>query len=172
MVPLGNDPRLKARAFRLYNQTGAAKTATVDLVCLHDRTGTEQMGTTEPVSVVNTATVTSTSTDANAANNASSATVTVRPGSDTVTLMGAALTRTAVSTSVLSAVPGTATVSVRAGRTVVARGTVTLRAGARTTVAVKLTKKGKRLRTRLRTIRVVVDPARGPAQALSVRVRR
>jgi len=104
---IGNDPRLKERAFRLFNDTGTPRTATLDLVCLRDRTSVEDMGTGDPVVVVNTATVTSGSADANGANNASSATITVQPGTSTAGLAGRAVVRGATMTlRVVSSMPG------------------------------------------------------------------
>ncbi len=87
LVPLGNDPRLKTRAFRLLNTTGSSLTGTVDLVCLNDRTAVESMGHDDPVVVANTATVASTSVDADPGNNSSTATVTVLPGTATAALL-------------------------------------------------------------------------------------
>ncbi|HEY0951411.1 choice-of-anchor A family protein, partial [Nocardioides sp.] len=121
--PFGNDPRLKERAFRLFNDSGTPRTATLDLVCLRDRTGVEDMGTGDPVVVVNTATVTSGSVDANAANNASSATITVQPGTATAGLAGRAAVRgAALTVRVVSSMPGRAAVVVRRDGVLLARG--------------------------------------------------
>ncbi|WP_354700988.1 hypothetical protein DSM112329_01283 [Paraconexibacter sp. AEG42_29] len=73
LVPLGNDPRPKARTFKFYNPTGAPLNARVGLLCLNDRTG-PATGTDR---IINTGTVSTTSPDSNAANNSSSATVVV-----------------------------------------------------------------------------------------------
>jgi choice-of-anchor A domain-containing protein/uncharacterized repeat protein (TIGR01451 family) len=157
----GNDPRLKERAFRLFNQTGTAKDATIDLMCLHDRVGTE-MGTDEPVSVVNTATVSSVSTDANPANNAGSVTVTVQPGSSTTGLVGRL--RVAGSTSslrVVSSMPGQGVLTVRGHGAVLARGKVRLRAGGASTARLRLTDAGRHHLATLDRVAVKVDPTRG-----------
>lgn len=169
----GNDPRLKSRAFRLFNGGGAAQSATIDLVCLHDRTGAERMGTSDPVEVVNTATVSSTSTDANPANNSASTTITVRPGNATAAATGLLrVVRGRARVQVVSAVPGRGTVAVRVGRRVVGKATVKLRPGGRSTARVALTEAGTRALKRATRARVVVDPARGRAVVTVVKVRR
>ncbi|MBZ5739688.1 choice-of-anchor A family protein [Nocardioides mangrovi] len=166
----GNDPRLKERAFRLFNQSGTAQDATIDLLCLSDRVGTG-MGTTVPVSIVNTATVTSTSTDANSANNSASATVAVQPGSTTATPSGrVAVSGSTAAMRVLSSMPGTGTVRVTSAGTVLAKGTVRLAAGSATTARVRLTKAGKARIGTLSTVRVKVDPSRGKAVTRTVAV--
>ncbi|CAI9398984.1 choice-of-anchor A family protein [Nocardioides sp. T2.26MG-1] len=168
----GNDPRLKERAFRLFNQSGAAKDATLDLVCLHDRVGTD-MGTDEPVSVVNTATVSSVSTDANAANNAASATVTVVPGSSTAGFAGRAVVgRSTVSLRVLSSMPGKGALAVRSKGALLARGSVGLRAGGAVTATLRLTDAGRRQLAGLDRVAVSVDPTRGRTVRQSVAVQR
>ncbi len=68
LVNLGNDPRPKTRAFKLYNPTGGALSATVDLLCLADRTGGEE-GSSRHID--NTASVTSTAPDARTSDNSS-----------------------------------------------------------------------------------------------------
>ncbi|GAA4710432.1 choice-of-anchor A family protein [Nocardioides conyzicola] len=171
VTPFGNDPRLKARAFRLYNQSGTAKTATLDLVCLKDRTSTEQMGTDDPVPVVNTATVTSTSADANDFNNSASATVTVQPGAATASIVGVVrVARSGAAMTVLSSMPGTGVVKLRVAGKVVARGTVKLRAGSSATAKVKLSKQARRGLARLDRVRVVLDPTRGRTVVKAVRL--
>jgi choice-of-anchor A domain-containing protein/uncharacterized repeat protein (TIGR01451 family) len=173
VTPFGNDPRLKARAFRLFNQSGTAKTATLDLVCLKDRTGTEQMGTTDPVPVVNTATVTSTSADANDFNNSASATVTVQPGAVTTSIVGfVRVARSKATMTVLSSMPGKGVVKLRVGRKVIAKGTVRLRPGKSTTAKVKLSKVAKRKLAHVGKVRVTLDPKRGKTRTQVVRVRR
>jgi choice-of-anchor A domain-containing protein/uncharacterized repeat protein (TIGR01451 family) len=168
----GNDPRLKERAFRLFNQSGTAKNATLDLLCLHDRTGTE-MGTRVPVTVVNVATVTSTSDDANPANNAASATVTVQPGSDTAGFVGAPrIAGSSFSMRVVSSMPGKGVVSVRSGGKVLARGTVGLRPGKSSTASLRLSAAAKRHLARLDAVTVTVDPSRGRAVSRTLRVQR
>lgn len=169
----GNDPQLKSRDFRLHNTTGAPQTATVDLECLRDRTTAEDMGTAEPVSVANVATVSSTSVDANPLNNSSTVTVTVHPAGVTASATGAVrlVGGTAV-VRIASAVPGRGAVTLRAGKRVLAEGSVRLRAGRVVTVRVRLTKAGTRALKRVRQARVVVDPARGRAVVRVLRVRR
>lgn len=173
VTPFGNDPRLKARAFRLFNQSGTAKTATLDLVCLEDRTSTEQMGTTDPVPVVNTATVTSTSADANDFNNSASATVTVQPGAATTMISGSVrVARKSAAMTVLSSMPGTGVVKLRVAGKVVAQGTVKLKAGSSATAMVKLSKQAKRKLARVGKVKVVLDPTRGRTLVKTVRVGR
>lgn len=167
----GNDPRLKTRAFRLYNQTGVAKTATVDLLCLHDRTSTEQMGTTAPVVVDNTATISSVSTDANAFNNSSTASISVQPGSATAG-MGSSVRVSASSLGlrVVSSMPGRGAVTVRSAGTLLAQGLLKLVAGRATDGSLALTKAGRHRLAGLDTVTVRVDPTRGRAVTRTVRV--
>jgi len=170
---LGNDPRLKTRAFRLFNDSGTPGAATIDLVCVHDRTSVEDMGTSDPVVVVNTATVTSVSTDANGANNASSATITVRPGASTAGVAGRAVVRGATMTlRVVSSMPGRGTVAVRRDGVLLARGGVGLRPGGATTARLRLTAAGQRRLARLDRVQVVVDPARGGVVRRTIDVQR
>jgi choice-of-anchor A domain-containing protein/uncharacterized repeat protein (TIGR01451 family) len=167
---VGNDPRLKERAFRLFNDTGAATSATLDLVCLHDRTSTEQMGTTDPVVVPNTATVSSVSADANSANNAATATITVQPGSSTTGVGALRVTGSAPTLRVVSSMPGRGTLTVRSGGTLLAQGAVALRAGGATTARLRLTTAGAHRLAHLDRVRVRVDPTRGSAVTRTVRV--
>ncbi|HEY0903373.1 MAG TPA: choice-of-anchor A family protein [Marmoricola sp.] len=168
----GNDPRLKERAFRLFNPGSTAKDAVLDLVCLHDRVGTD-MGTSDPVSVVNTASVSSVSFDANETNNSASATVTVVPGSSTAAVAGRMLVgASASSLRVLSSMPGTAALSVRSKGALLARGTVGLRPGSAVTAKLTLTRAGKRQLAKLDRVTVSVDPTRGKTVRQSVAVQR
>ena len=168
---LGNDPRLKARAFRLHNATGTAKTATIDLLCLRDRTTTEDMGTSDPVSIDNTVIVGSASADADGTNNSSTATVTVQPGTATAAVVGrAAATTSSLALRVVSAMPGRGAVTVRSGAVVLARGVVTFRAGASATARPPLTPAGLRRIGRLHRVRVTVDPTRGPTTSATLPV--
>jgi len=74
LINLGNDPRPKTRAFRIYNPTGAALSVTVDVLCVGDRTG----GEVAPQRTIdNLATVSGTSPDGDAANNSSTARIVV-----------------------------------------------------------------------------------------------
>ena len=169
--PLGNDPRLKARAFRLLNTTGSALAATVDLECLKDRTGLEVMGTSEPVVVDNTATVTSVSTDADPGNNSSTASLTVRPGTATATVAGRArAAASALTVHVVSSMPGRAALTVRRHGRLLARGDALLRAGGSTGVRPVLTRLGRRVLAGPGDVRVRVrvDPTRGPVAARTV----
>jgi choice-of-anchor A domain-containing protein/uncharacterized repeat protein (TIGR01451 family) len=169
----GDDPRMKERAFRLFNQSGSAKNATIDLVCMHDRTKTEGMGTDEPVTVVNTASVTSTtSTDANNTNNSASATITVQPGSSTTGLVGSGrVSASAFSMRLVSSMPGKGALSVRSGGALLAQGSVTLKAGKSSTASLELTAAGKRQLGKLDKVTVKVDPTRGRTTTQSVTVR-
>lgn len=168
----GNDPRLKERAFRLFNPGSTAKDAVLDLVCLNDRVGTD-MGTSDPVSVVNTATVSSVSTDANNSNNSASVTVTVMPGSSTAAVAGRLLVgASASSMRVVSSMPGKASLSARATGAVLARGTVALRPGGSVTAKLYLTRAGKRQLAKLDRVTVSVDPTRGRTVRQSVAVQR
>jgi len=176
VVHLGNDPRLKARAFRLLNTTGSAQQVLLDLECLGDRPGPEVRGHDLPVVVDNTATVTSTSEDANPANNSASVSMSVQPGAVTATALAAArTTRRVAVVRIVSSMPGTGTVLLRSQRAVLARGKVALRAGTVTVATVKLTKKGRKVfrkRRAARTVDVVVVPARGARDVRRVVLRR
>jgi hypothetical protein len=168
----GNDPRIKTRAFRLFNDDGVAKPATLDLLCLHDRTTGEEMGTTDPVVVPNTATVTSVSTDANAFNNSASASITVQPGSSTTGLLHSArVAGSAFRMGVVSSMPGTGAMTVRSGGTLLARGSVRLEPGRTATASLGLTAAGRRRLGELDKVTVEVDPARGRTSTRSVTVR-
>ncbi|HYF72945.1 MAG TPA: hypothetical protein VD864_08990, partial [Nocardioides sp.] len=168
----GNDPRLKTRAFRLFNDTGGAKQATVDLLCMRDRTSIEGMGTSDPVVVTNTATVSS-SVDANPHNNSSSASITVQPGSSTAGLAGKLLVSGAASSlRVVSSMPGTAALSVRSKGALLARGTVGLRPGGAVTAKLSLMPAGKRQLRKLDRVTVSLDPTRGKTVRQSVAVQR
>lgn len=167
----GNDPRIKTRAFRLYNDSGIAATATLDLLCLRDRTTSEEMGTTEPVVVPNTATVSSVSEDANAFNNSSTASITVQPGSATIApASGARASASALSLRVVSSMPGTGALRVRSGGVLLAQGSVSLKPGTVSTARVRLTAAGRRQLARLDRVRVTVDPSRGQAVTRTVKV--
>lgn len=168
----GNDPRLKERAFRLHNESGTPKDAVLDLICLHDRVGTD-MGTEVPVTVVNTATVSSSSTDANPSNNAATATVTVLPGSSTATFVGRLrVARSTSSLRVLSSMPGRGELAVRSQGVLLARGEVALRAGGASTARLRLTDAGQRRLAKLDRVQVSVDPTRGKTVRRTVAVQR
>ena len=169
----GNDPRIKERAFRLFNKTGTPKQAVIDLLCLHDRTTTERMGTTDPVVVPNVATVTSVSADANPFNNSSTATITVHPGSSTTGLGGSAkVVGGKLSLKVASSMPGTGALTVRSGGKVLAQGKVRLRPGGASTASLQLTAAGKRQIAKLDKVKVKVKPTRGKATTRTVSVHR
>lgn len=74
LVLAGNEPQPKTRVFRLFNPTAQDATATLDLLCLADRTGSpiDEIGL-----VRNTATATSTTVDPDPADNTASATFVV-----------------------------------------------------------------------------------------------
>jgi choice-of-anchor A domain-containing protein/uncharacterized repeat protein (TIGR01451 family) len=167
----GNDPRIKTRAFRLFNDTGVAKQATLDLLCLRDRTTSEEMGTPTPVVVPNTATVTSISVDANPLNNSASASITVQPGSSTTSLLRSGrATASAFSMGVVSSMPGRGAMTVRSHGMLLAQGSVTFKPGKASTASLELTAAGKRQLARLDHVTVKVDPTRGHATTGSVTV--
>lgn len=169
----GNDPRLKERAFRIFNDSGQAKDVVLDLLCLRDRTSTEDMGTNDPVVVPNVATVTSASADANAFNNSSTATITVQPGSATTGVGSSGrLAAGAFALKVASSMPGRGKLSVTSGGTLLAQGTVGLKPGRATTANLRLTWAGKAKLKRLDKVTVRVVPTRGKATARTVRVLR
>ncbi|NYD57776.1 choice-of-anchor A domain-containing protein/uncharacterized repeat protein (TIGR01451 family) [Nocardioides marinisabuli] len=166
LVGLGHDPRLKTRAFRLLNPTGSPQEALLDLVCLHDRTEVETPGTDEPAELVNTATVSSASTDVDFTNNAASATLTVLPGRATLALpRTAGVSGRTLSLQVLSSLPGAARVTATApgakGR--VARGRVRLDPDRPRASGVRLTRLGQRLvrAGEADRLRVTVVPTKG-----------
>ncbi|WP_341925299.1 hypothetical protein [Nocardioides psychrotolerans] len=70
LVSLGNDPQPKTRVFRFHNPTASSLTARVGLLCLGIQTGAESTVR----DVVNTAHVSTSSTDADTADDAGSAT--------------------------------------------------------------------------------------------------
>ena len=169
----GNDPRLKERAFRIFNNTGQTKNVTLDLLCLGDRTSTEGMGTDDPVVVPNVATVTSVSTDANPFNNSSTATITVQPGSATTGLLPSGrIARGAFTVGVASSMPGKGRLTVKSGGTLLAQGSVGLKPGKATTAKLKLTWAGKSKLKKLDKVTVRVVPTRGKATSRTVRVLR
>lgn len=159
------------RAFRLFNDSGTPASATVDLLCLHDRTGTEDMGTAEPVTIDNTAVVSSVSIDATAANNESRATISVQPGGATVGFAGTArVAGSRVSVAVVSSMPGRGDLTVRSGAVVLARGHVGLRPGGTAVAHLRATAAGERRLPALDRVRVRVDPARGPRTVRTLRL--
>lgn len=171
VLHFGNDPRLKERAFRLFNSTGSPKQATLDLLCLRDRTSTEGMGTEDPVVVQNTAVVTSTSADANGANNSSAVTITVQPGSATTGLGGSGLVSgSSFKLLVASSMPGEGKLTVKSGGSLLARGKVGLKPGKAATANLKLTWAGKAKLKTLDKVTVRVDPTRGKATSRTVKV--
>ncbi|MBK5231725.1 MAG: DUF11 domain-containing protein [Thermoleophilia bacterium] len=92
LVQLGNDPQPKTRVFRIWNPTNHPLNATLYLLCLEARTGTPGGSN----SYVNTATVSSSSSQASGAQLSDDASVTVGPqGSSSrsaVAPVGASLT--------------------------------------------------------------------------------
>jgi hypothetical protein len=73
LVSLGNDPRPVTRAYKLYNPTDKPLKARLSLLCLGDRTYGEHA---VPQVIVNDASVSTSSSESDTANNSSSATVT------------------------------------------------------------------------------------------------
>jgi choice-of-anchor A domain-containing protein/uncharacterized repeat protein (TIGR01451 family) len=141
---LGNDPRPKTRAYKLVNTTGSDQTAIVDLECLNDRTGPEKVAGASPVTVVNTATVSTTSTDAVSGNNSASATVTVAP--DKVVALGASAKAgsSKLTVKAIASVSDSATITIKSKTgTVWASGTTSLTAGVAKTVQLDLTSAGQ-----------------------------
>lgn len=80
LIPLGNDPRPVTRAFKVYNPSGKNQTARFSLLCLGDRTGGEVLA---PKWIVNTAHVSTSTPDPDAANNSSTVGVKARDGETT-----------------------------------------------------------------------------------------
>lgn len=74
LVPLGNDPQPVTRVFRFYNPTGSALTARYGLLCVAIRTNGGNQGDSE---IKNTASVSTSSPDADNGDNSDSATVSV-----------------------------------------------------------------------------------------------
>lgn len=177
LVDLGNDPRPKTRAFKLYNPTSGSLKATIDLICLGDRTlrkgGGGGGGEPTPVTVTNTATVTS-ADDPNPANDSSSATVTVS-GSGGATVLGTPAVVYGSTLAVKTACPagggacaGTARVVV--GGTVVASTSYRLKAGAERTLKLKLRGAAKRKVESARKVKATLKPKRGKASTKTIAV--
>jgi choice-of-anchor A domain-containing protein/uncharacterized repeat protein (TIGR01451 family) len=160
---LGNDPRLKTRAFRFESTSSTDQQVTMWLVCFKDRTTVESIGTDAPLLVTNVARVTSTSEDADPGNNQGTASMLVSPGSTHVSLPRVALRSGGkLELQVLSSVPGTSKVVVKVGGTMLAKGRLVLDPDHQTPGTVKLTKKGKRMLARKDVVaKVTVDPTRG-----------
>ncbi|MEC9050846.1 MAG: choice-of-anchor A family protein [Actinomycetota bacterium] len=160
---LGNDPRLKTRAFRFEGTSSTDQQVTMWLVCFKDRTTVESIGTASPLLVTNVARVTSTSEDADPGNNQATASMLVSPGSTHVSLPRVALRSGGkLELQVLSSVPGKSRVVVKAGGRKLAKGRLVLDPDDQTPGTVKLTTKGKRLLARKDVVaKVTVDPTRG-----------
>ncbi len=160
---LGNDPRLKTRAFRFESTSSTDQQVTMWLVCFKDRTTVESIGTASPLLVTNVARVTSTSEDADPGNNQGTASMLVSPGSTHVSLPRVALRSGGkLELQVLSSVPGKGRVVVKAGAKLLAKGRLVLDPDDQTPGTVKLTRKGKRLLARKDLVaKVTVDPTRG-----------
>ncbi|MCR6032404.1 choice-of-anchor A family protein [Nocardioides sp. zg-579] len=172
VVHLGNDPRLKTRAFRLLNTTGAPLSAVLDLECLGDRPGEEVRGHDQPVVVTNTATVTTTGDDVNRTNDTATSVVTVTPGAGTAALAPqAVLAAKGVRLRVVSSMPGTARLVVSAGGRVLGRARVALRPGRTSPATVTLDRAGRRALAAAGRATVRLDPARGPSVRRTVRLR-
>jgi len=86
LVPLGTDPQPITRVYRFYNPTGSDLQARIGLLCAPIRT---DGGDTGPVTITNTADVTTTSSDADPSDNSASAGI-------QVTATGVALAPTAL----------------------------------------------------------------------------
>ncbi len=82
LISLGNDPRPVTRAFKLYNPTMGPLTARLSLLCLGNMTSGNNVG---PTQIINTAFISTSSTDDNSANDQSSATITVNASGTTTT---------------------------------------------------------------------------------------
>ncbi|MBX5441161.1 MAG: choice-of-anchor A family protein [Solirubrobacteraceae bacterium] len=159
VVPLGNDPRPKTRAFRLLNTTGAPQSALLDLECLADRTGPETSGGTPSREIDNTATVEASTPDPNPANNTSTARITVQGSGATVVGATGKATGAAVVLKAVSPTSARARIAVRAKGRVIARGTARLRAGRPQTVRVRLTDAGRRVVSAGRRVKARVTVA-------------
>ncbi|HNH86590.1 MAG TPA: hypothetical protein PLE93_05770, partial [Solirubrobacterales bacterium] len=74
LVSLGNDPRPVTRAFKLYNPTDHTLSARLSLLCLGLRTGGERVPSK---TIINTANISTSSTESETGNNGSSAGINV-----------------------------------------------------------------------------------------------
>jgi uncharacterized repeat protein (TIGR01451 family) len=144
VLSFGNDPRPKTRAFKLFNGTATPQSAMVDLECVGDRVGEEELDGVDPLPVANTATVTSVEADPTPGNNTSTAGITVQPGSSSaVVTPKASAANGKVTLRVLSSARGKGVLVLKAQGKVLARGTVKVAPGAGTRVTIRLTAAGK-----------------------------
>lgn len=162
LYDLGNDPRPIIRVFRLYNPTAGPLNARLWLLCLGLRTASASGG--EPV--VNTASVTTTSTETTTADNSASASFQVTSGGSGLRVAGRAVQVSGAtpSTSVACATGGaycTGTMRLVATRRIVVNGHVVRRGTllARTTYRVA---DGAAVRLRLRPTAVGAKALRSP----------
>jgi hypothetical protein len=116
----------------------------VDLECIKDRTGPEKHVGTTPVTVDNTATVTTTSTDGTAGNDSSSVSVTVQPGKVVALGSAAKAGSSKITVKAIASVSDSATITIKSkSGTVWASGTTSLTAGVAKTVQLNLTSAGQ-----------------------------
>jgi choice-of-anchor A domain-containing protein/uncharacterized repeat protein (TIGR01451 family) len=142
---LGNEPQPKTRVFKLVNTTSSDQVATIDLECLNVRTGPETNPGATPSVITNTATISTSSTDAVPADDTASATVTVSSNLAVPAVAASAVVRSGV-VALRASCPsgscsGTATIS--SGTTLLATGVFRI-SGTSKTVKLRLTTAGQR----------------------------
>lgn len=177
LFSLGNDPRPKTRAFKLYNPTGGDLQADLTLLCLSGRTGGEKATLT----ITNTADVTTSTRETDATNNQGAVTLAARnsdrpapvpdpvapsapapaPAADTPPAPASAPAAPAapaagtvtLATTRVQVTGTTATTTVRCAGRATCRGTVRLVASRTQRLAGKLVRKGTVLATATYTLR-------------------
>lgn len=173
-VWMGSDPQPVTREFRFFNPGPGEVGATFGLLCLDVRSG----GLEADVPLVNTASVTTSSTEDDPADNSDSAEVTVRSVSAAPRVV-AAPGRSVVTVRIGALAPGAARVDLVAERrvrgtavrrgTTLARSSTTLAVGEQT-VALRLTAAGRATLARVDRARLVIRTADGTRRTLVVRL--
>lgn len=169
VISLGNDPRPKTRAFRLFNPTASDATAMIDLECLADRTGPGHAAGAGPRQVVNTATITADTPDPVAADNSDSATIEVTGSGVVVAAAPAVVAGKRLALRVACPDGGRScagTLAVSSRGSVAARGPFRVAAGRTKSVRMKLG------RSVGRKAAVILRPAGGKARTRMVAVKR
>ncbi|MEP9363160.1 hypothetical protein ABLE68_09365, partial [Nocardioides sp. CN2-186] len=153
LVMLGNDPRPITRAFQLYNPTAGPLNARLYLLCLSNRTEKGAQGGT----IVNTATVTTSTPESTTGDNSDSATIQVSPvaaaAAATVTLHSAQASASVSCGSGVGSCRGQAVLTAAKTQRInghvvkkgalLARATYKIKAGHQVVVKMKKTKLGK-----------------------------